>query len=233
MAQKIMTLSDLNPITKLQRHYPSQAARMADLVVHIIGLTLAVIGGGVLLGFAIATGKIGLITAVSIYAIGFIAMLAFSTHYNFAPPEKRAARNKYDHAGIFLMIGASYTPFTTQALSGVWAWSMTLLVWSVVAICVVAKLMDVKLSRKIWIAIYIALGWIALIAAWPLMQSVHWVALLLLLIGGIVYSVGVIFHVKRTIPFSKAIWHGHVVTAASVHWVAIFLGVVLIPGYLS
>ena len=227
-----MTLSDIARAAR-QRHYPTHAARMADLIVHIVGLTLAVIGGGVLLGFSIATGKIGLIAAISIYAVGFIAMLALSTIYNFAPPEKRDGRNKFDHAGIFLMIGASYTPFTTQSLSGGWMWTMTALVWTIVAICVAAKLLELKIPRKIWIAIYIALGWIVLIASYPLMQSVHWVSLLLLLIGGIVYSVGVIFHVKRSIPFSKAVWHGHVVTAASVHWVAIFLGVVLIPGYLA
>ena len=214
------------------KHYPNAAARMSDLVVHIVGLTLAVVGAGVLLGFSIATGRPGLIAAISIYGLGLIAMLSFSLIYNFAPAEKRPSRNKYDHAGIFIMIGASYTPFATQALSGAWAWTMTSLVWGIVGLCVIAKLREVKLSHKLWVAIYVALGWIVVIAIWPLMAAVHWVSLLLLLIGGIIYSVGVIFHVNRSLlTHSKAVWHGHVVMAAAVHWVAIFLGVVLLPGY--
>ena len=153
-------------------------------------------------------------------------MLSFSTAYNFAPPEKRAARNKYDHAGIFLMIGASYTPFTTQALTGAWSWGMTILIWSIVSLCVLAKLLEVKLPKKIWTGIYLALGWIVVFALKPLIAALSPVSLALLLLGGIIYSVGVIFYVNRTLIHAKAVWHGHVVTAAAVHWAAIFMGVV-------
>lgn len=229
-----MDISLLKPkLPKFERHYPTRGARLADLIVHVIGLTLAVAGGAVLLGFAIGTGRGGLIAAISIYAIGLIAMLSFSTLYNFAPAAHRDGLNKYDHAGIFIMIGASYTPFTTQSLTGNWAWAMTSLVWGLVGLCVLAKLKEVQLPHKIWIAIYVGLGWIAVICAFPLMAALHWVSLLLLLIGGLVYSVGVVFHVNRSLTMAKAIWHGHVITAAAIHWAAIFLGVVWIPGYLA
>ncbi|NNE56618.1 MAG: hemolysin III family protein [Hellea sp.] len=214
----------------VKRHYPTDAARTADLLVHVIGLTLAFTGGGIILGFAIKTGNPGLIAAIAIYALGMIAMLSLSTAYNFAPREKRARRNKYDHAGIFLMIGASYTPFTTQSLTGAWSWSMTAIIWGLVALCVTGKLMEIKLPRKVWITAYIALGWMAVIALLPLIKSVHWVSLMLLLLGGMVYTFGVIFHVnRRSLNHAKAVWHGHVVAAAGLHWAAIFLGVVLFP----
>lgn len=222
--------SRLLPSQPVKRHYPSNAARMADLIVHVVGLTLAVAGGAVLLGFAISSSKPGLIAAIAVYALGVVTMLALSLAYNFAPPEKRAGRNKFDHAGIFLMIGASYTPFTTQALSGAWAWSMTVAVWAIVGLCVLGKLLEMNLPKKLWIAIYTGLGWFAVIALMPLTASLNWISLLLLFMGGLVYSIGIIFHVKRSIPFSRAIWHGHVVTAAAVHWAAIFVGVVLLPG---
>lgn len=211
------------------RHYPTSSAKLADFVVHVIGLTLAIAGGGVMLGFAIATGRGGLIAAISVYAVGVIAMLAFSTAYNFAPAQKRPGRNKFDHIGIFTMIGASYTPFTTQSLTGAWSWSMTGIIWGIVGLCVTAKLLDLKLPRKFWIAMYIALGWIVLVALLPLTAAVHWVSLLLLLLGGILYTVGVIFYVNKSLPMAKAVWHGHVITAAALHWAAILLGVVLAP----
>ena len=210
------------------RHYPTEGARRADLVVHIIGLTLAVAGSGVMLGFAIAKGGPGLIAAIAVYAFGLIAMLSLSMNYNFAPAHKRAARNKYDHAGIFLMIGASYTPFTTQSLTGFWSWTMTSLIWGLVGLCVLAKLLEIKLPKKLWIAAYLALGWLVVIAIRPLIAALDAVTLTLLLLGGIIYSVGVIFYVNRKLIMAKAVWHGHVVTAAAVHWAAIFVGVVLV-----
>ncbi len=229
-----MDISRFKPsLTKLERHYPTRAARTADLIVHVVGLTLAITGGAILLGFAIATGRAGLIAAVSIYAVGMILMFALSTLYNFAPARSRDGLNKYDHAGIFIMIGASYTPFTTQALTGGWAWAMTSLVWGIVSLCVIGKLTGVNLPHKIWVAIYVALGWIAVICAVPLMASLHWISLLLLVIGGLVYSIGVIFHVNRSLTLSKAVWHMHVVAAAGIHWAAIFLGVIVLPGHLS
>ncbi len=224
-----MTSKSVTAVVRAMKgHYPTYGARMADLIVHIVGLTLAIAGGAVLLGFAIASGKPGLIAAIAIYVTGVITMLSLSTAYNFAPNDKRARRNKFDHAGIFLMIGASYTPFTTQALDGAWAWIMTTTIWAIVGLCVLGKLLELNLPKKIWIAVYLGLGWFAVIALWPLIQSLNLVSLLLLGLGGLLYSFGVVFHVNRRIPFSRAIWHGHVVSAAAVHWAAIFLGVVLV-----
>lgn len=210
-------------------HYPTESAKISDFIVHVVGLTLAIAGGAVMLGFAVTTGRAGLIASICIYAIGLIAMLSFSMSYNFAPADKRAGRSKFDHAGIFLMIGASYTPFTTQSLTGAWSWAMTSLVWGFVGLCVIGKLIEVNLPRKFWLVVYMALGWFVVIALMPLIAVLPTSALILLLLGGAIYSVGVIFHVNEKLTHAKAVWHGHVVTAAALHWAAIFLGVVLLP----
>ena len=210
-------------------HYPNDRAMIADLVVHVVGLTLALAGGGLMLGLAIAKGGGGLIASVCIYAVGMIIMLSASTAYNFAPDHKRTFRSKYDHAGIFLMIGASYTPFTVESLTGVWSWAMTSVVWSIVVLCVFARLIEFQLPRKVWTGMYIALGWIVVVALVPLMNAVHWVPLLLLFLGGLVYTFGVIFYLNDRLTYATAIWHGHVVAAAGLHWTAILLGVVLFP----
>ena len=106
------------------RHYPTPAAKCADLVVHVMGLTLALVGGIVLLTLAVMGGRISNVVGVSIYAAGIIAMLAFSTAYNFARPQYRPTLRRLDHAGIFLMIAGSYTPFTLN-LPGAWGPGMT------------------------------------------------------------------------------------------------------------
>lgn len=209
------------------RHYPTAAAKCADLVVHVVGLTLALVGGIVLLTLAVRAGSIPMAVGVGIYATGLLAMLAFSTAYNFAPARRRPLLRRLDHAGIFLMIAGSYTPFTTQSLTGGWAIGMTAAVWSIAAFGAFGKLFLPGLGRRFWVAVYLALGWLVVVALKPMIDAVAWYALLLLVAGGVLYSTGVIFYVNKKLKFARAIWHGHVVVAAAAHWTAILLGVVL------
>ena len=212
--------------SKPPRHYPTPAAKCADLVVHIVGLTLALVGGIVLLALAVTAGKVSQVVGVSIYAAGVVAMLAFSTAYNFAHHNYRPLLRRLDHAGIFLMIAGSYTPFTL-GLPGAWGWGMTASVWSIAGLGALGKLFLPRVERKFWVAVYLALGWLVVVALKPMIEVVAWYALLLLLAGGVLYSTGVIFYVNKRLKFARAIWHGHVVAAAAAHWAAVLLGVVL------
>jgi len=212
---------------KPPRHYPTAAAKCADLVVHVVGLTLALVGGVVLLVLAVRAGSITRVVGVSIYAAGVLAMLAFSTAYNFAKARYRPVLRRLDHAGIYLMIAGSYTPFTIHNLTGGWAWGMTIAVWSLAAVGALSKVFVPMLDRKLGVAVYLALGWLVIVALKPMIDHVTWVALLLLLAGGVLYSTGVIFYVNKRLKFARAIWHGHVVAAAATHWAAVLVGVVL------
>jgi hemolysin III len=222
------TPTPLKPLPlKPPRHYPTPAAKCADLVVHVVGLTLALVGGIVLLALAVRAGSISRVVGVAIYAAGVLAMLAFSTAYNFAKARYRPVLRRLDHAGIFLMIAASYTPFTVHNLTGAWAWGMTIAVWSIAALGVLGKIFVPKMDRRLSLALYLALGWLVVVALKPMIDHVAWYALLLLLAGGVLYSTGVIFYVNKRLKFSRAIWHGHVVAAAAAHWAAVLVGVVL------
>jgi hemolysin III len=212
---------------KPPRHYPTSAAKCADLVVHVVGLTLALVGGIVLLVLAVRAGSITRVVGVSIYAAGVLAMLAFSTAYNFAKARYRPVLRRLDHAGIYLMIAGSYTPFTIHNLTGGWAWGMTIAVWSLAAVGALSKVFVPMLDRKLGVAVYLALGWLVIVALKPMIDHVTWAALLLLLAGGVLYSTGVIFYVNKRLKFARAIWHGHVVAAAAAHWAAVLVGVVL------
>jgi hemolysin III len=206
-------------------HYRDRAERMADFVVHLTGLGLALFGAGMLFGLAIGYGHLGRLYAVAIYTVGLLTMLALSTAYNFAAPRFQPLLRRFDHAGIFLMIAASYTPFTTQALTGAWAWGMTIAVWSIATFGILAKLLLPGLGRFFWVLVYLALGWLMVIAIKPLFDGLGLAPLILLAVGGGLYSLGVAFYAQKKLRFRRAIWHGHVVAAAVVHWVAVLLAI--------
>lgn len=207
-------------------HYPTAAAKCADLVVHIVGLAFALFGGGILLGLSVGRGG-GLTASVVVYAVGMAVMLGCSLAYNFGKAPWRPLLRRFDHAGIFLMIAGSYTPFTTQSLTGGWAIGMTSAVWGLALLGVFGKLLLPGLGKGFWVALYLALGWAVLVALKPMIDGVSWVALLLLGIGGLLYSTGVIFYLMKRFKFRRAVWHGHVVAAAVVQYVAVLVGVVL------
>ena len=199
----------------------------ADLIVHLTGLVFALFGGGILLGLSVGLGRLGQVAAIGVYAAGLLAMLSLSTAYNFGKAPWRPVLRRLDHAGIFLMIAGSYTPFTTHNLRGAWAWGMTAAVWSIALFGVAGKLLLPGLSRRIWVGVYLALGWLVLVAIKPLVAALSWPSLLLLAVGGLVYTSGVFFYANKRLKYARAIWHGHVVAAAGVHWAAILTGVVL------
>jgi hemolysin III len=217
-------------MTEPAEHYPDPAARRADLIVHIIGLAFALLGGATLMALAFGLDPLRAAASVSIYVVGLIAMLALSTAYNFAREGWRPLLRRFDHAGIFLMIAGSYTPFTTQRLHGAWAWGMTAAVWSLALAGVAGKLFLPGLGRRFWVGLYLALGWVALVAIKPMIDGVSWIALALLATGGLVYSTGAAFYLIKQLKFRRAIWHGHVVGASAIHYAAVLIGVVLARG---
>lgn len=210
--------------------YPSEAARRADFVVHIVGLAFAIVGGTVLVALTAANTP-GRIVAIAVYTAGMVAMLSFSLAYNFSGERCRPILQRLDHSGIFLMIAGSYTPFTTVVLAGAWAWGMTIAVWSIAALGILGKIFVPQMPHSIWVALYLAMGWVIVVALQPIVEGLAWPALVLLGLGGLIYSVGVIFHVNdERIAFGKPLWHGHVVAAAGLHWVAVLIGTVLPAG---
>jgi hemolysin III len=211
-------------------HYPTPAERLADLVVHILGLMFALVGGGIAVALAVSHNVIGLSTAIAIYALGLVAMLSFSTAYNFAHPRWQPFLFRLDHAGIYLMIAASYTPFTTRLLDGAWSWGMTAAVWTLALIGIAMRLFLPRLSETVSVVFYLAMGWLVVLAIEPLIRNVPPLPLTLLAAGGLVYTIGAVLFVVKRMKFRRAIWHGHVLAGAATHYAAIIFGVVLATG---
>ena len=210
------------------RRIHSRVERLADAIVHVAGLAAGMIGAAVLVGLALVRGDAGELAAVSVYGIGLIAMLGASAAYNLLYETRfRAALRRMDHSAIFLMIAGTYTPLTTELVSGFFSVVSTVAVWTTASAGVIIKLATPRLFERIGVGIYLLLGWIGVLALAPFVIHLPPAALWSLVAGGLLYSAGVVFHVWEKLPGQNAIWHGFVLAAASCHWVAILEGVVL------
>ena len=216
------------PDEYLVEHYQSRGERAADAWIHGLALAAAAVGAAVLIAAALVTDRPGLIAAAAIYAAALVAMLGCSAVYNLTRiSPARPFLRRLDEAAIFLMIAASYTPFTTQRLPSGWAQAMTALVWALAALGIAGKLLAPRISERAWTLGYVAFGWVAVIALKPMLQTVPMAALGLLLVGGLLYTTGTLIFLRPALPYRRAIWHGFVAAAAATHYAAVFIGVVL------
>ena len=142
------------------------------------------------------------------------------------PDEIDPDKRKLDHGAIFLLIAGTYTPFTTVRFDGAWAISMTTIVWALALLGAAGKLFLPGVGRRVWLVFYIALGWMVFAALEPMLEGVPLAGLILLAIGGALYTIGVPFYAWERLPFRRAIWHGFVIAAAGVHYAAVLTGVV-------
>lgn len=209
-------------------HYPNRVEFAADGWVHAVGLAAALVGVGGLFTAALMRQGIAQAAAVALYGLTLVLMLGCSAAYNLSRPSRvRPFLRRMDQAAIFILIAGSYTPFTTQRLEGGWAWGMTTLVWTLALAGAAGKLLTDRLSEKFWCGVYIAFGWVAVIAAKPLWDGVPLPALALLAAGGAIYTAGVWLFLAKAMPYRRALWHGFVVVAAAVQQAAVWTGVVL------
>jgi hemolysin III len=200
----------------------------ADRIIHITGTLASVVGSTVLVGIAALTADRPVFYASLVYSACLLMMLACSTAYNLASnASRRGILRRLDHAVIFLMIAGTYTPFTTCRLHGIWASGMTAAVWTGAVTGAVMKLICPRRVERVSIVAYLALGWTILVGMRPMIGSVDVRTAVLIVVGGVLYSIGVGFHLWRALPFQKAIWHSFVLVAASCHYAAILRGVVL------
>ncbi len=199
----------------------------ADRAIHLLGIALGITGAIAIVVIAAAMRRLGDLPPILIYAAGLLAMLGCSAAYNmFRTSRWRDWLRRFDHAAIFAMIAGTYTPFTLLGLKGTWSIALTAVIWAVAAIGIAIKLLKPHRIETISIGLYLALGWIGVVAAGPFMAALDPVTLSLLAAGGILYSSGVVFHLWHRLPYQNAIWHGFVLAAASVHYAAV-VGVVV------
>ena len=196
--------------------------RIADGCIHAIGVTASLVALTALL--VIGAQSRPLLWAVSLddlWARPGRDLQLFGRLYLVVRPKLKEVLRRLDHAAIFLMIAGTYTPFILIKMQTPWGFGLLAVVWTMAAIGIAIKLFAPRFLDGFSTALYLVQGW-AVLAAWePLMSALPGVALTLLMIGGVLYTVGVVFHLWERLPYQNAIWHGIVLSAASCHYAAV------------
>jgi hemolysin III len=201
-------------------HY-DRAEIITDGVVHAIGVCLGLVGAVIIVVMSIEMERIG-VAPILVYVIGLVTMLALSAAYNMWPvsPAKWVLR-RFDHSAIYLLIAGTYTPFLMLIKNVVVSASLGIGVWLTAAIGMALKLALPGRFDRLAVVLCLLLGWSGVMAYDSLASVLPSSSLWLIVIGGILYSLGTLFHLLRRLRFHNAIWHGFVLLAASCHYVAV------------
>lgn len=194
---------------------------IANAVSHGIGFVLAAAALPLLVGVAAQQGAASVVGA-SLFSATMILLYLVSALYH-ALPAGRAKRwfNRLDHAAIYLFIAGSYMPFTFGVLHGAWGWTLFGLVWAAALLGVAAKLLD-RLRHPLWsTGLYVLMGWVALVAAAPLVQRMSGAGLAWLVAGGLAYTLGaVVFLFDARLRYAHFVWHLLVMAGSACHFCA-------------
>jgi hemolysin III len=197
-----------------------------DGAIHAAAIVAAFVGTIVLIWIAAKRGGAEDVAATAVYSTGLLTMLGCSCAYNLARWTRHGNwLRSLDNSAVFVMIAGTYTPFTVLHLQGAWSISLTSVVWALAGGGILVRLLHGRLFDRCSIALYLALGWVGLVALAPLVQALDAATLSLLMVGGGLYTVGVVFHLWERLPFQTAIWHGFVVAAAATHYAAVVVSI--------
>jgi len=218
--------SDGRPLHVIWRY--SRAELLADAAVHVTGLVLAAIGVTILLALELGSGEPAEIASVAIYSAGLLGLLGISAAYNIWPvsPMKWWLR-RFDHALIFLLIAATYTPFMSRMPLGATSLALGIGVWIAALAGATVKVLLPGRFDRLSIALYLVLGFSGVFAWDTVSASLPASTLSLMIAGGIVYAAGIVFHVWQSLRFQNAVWHGFVLVASALFYGAVLDGVVL------
>jgi hemolysin III len=196
--------------------------RVADGCIHVVSVVASLIALVALLIVAFETQAALWIVSLAIYGFALVATFSCSAGYHLiVRPKLKSIFRRLDHAAIFLMIAGTYTPFALMKMDASWGLTLLAVVWSMAALGIAIKLFAPRYLEGVSTALYLVQGWAVVVAWKPLVAAVPGHVALLLMLGGVLYTVGVAFHLWEKLPFQNAIWHGFVLTAASVHYAAV------------
>jgi hemolysin III len=201
---------------------PTQGEELANTISHGIGLLFAIIATPILLIAAVRYGSAWNAVGVSVFAASMVTLYLASTLYH-AITHGRAKRffRMMDHSAIFLLIAGTYTPFTLGVLRGPWGWTLLVLVWSLAIIGLTMK--AVFRHRFAWLSVvlYLAMGWLIVIAAPEVLHRVPLSGLVWIIAGGIAYTGGVGFYAAHRVRYAHFAWHLFVIAGTTCHFFAV------------
>ncbi len=195
---------------------------MANALTHGTGLALSLLGLPILVLVAAQRGDVRQVVACSIFATTLVLLYAASTAYHLATGEraKRLLRVA-DHVAIYLLIAGTYTPFVFGLLRGVLSWTLLGVVWGIAVFGILYKTLLGFRFPRLSTALYVGMGWLAVVAIPPLARAMPPAGLAWLIAGGVCYTGGVIFYVGGHRPYRHAVWHLFVLAGSACHFAAV------------
>jgi len=213
----------VNQVPEAQKRPQSFGEEIANSVSHGAGLAAALLATPFLVISTARRGGPWDITGAAVFSGTMILLYLASTLYHVLS-ENRAKRvfRSVDHGAIFLLIAGTYTPFTLGVLRGVWGWTLLGLVWTLAALGIVLEAVGTgRRYRRFSVGLYVAMGWLILIAIHPLLSLMPLPGILWLLAGGIAYTGGVAFYAAEHLRFSHFVWHLFVLAGTACHFFAV------------
>jgi len=189
---------------------------------HLVGAILATIGAVWMLVVATMSGDIWKIISVAVYGVALVMLYSASTVYHSVRGRAKVIMQKVDHFSIYLLIAGSYTPFCLVTLHGTWGWTLFGIVWALAIIGILQEIKPRSEARVMSIVIYAVMGWIVLVAVNPLIAALGMTGFIWLALGGVFYTVGIIFFAFDTkVRHFHGVWHLFVIAGSLLHFVAI------------
>lgn len=202
----------------------SNAEELANTLSHALGVILSIIALITLLWSSLSEGNALTITSYAIYGTSLILLFLASTLYHGSRNEKLKQTFKLlDHCAIYILIAGSYTPLMLIPLKGPLGYGMLTLIWLIALAGIIFKIKFGHKHKKLSLITYLGMGFISLAIINELYQKLTTQALVLLAVGGLIYTLGVIFYVQKKIPFNHAIWHLFVLAGAGCHFFMMWL----------
>jgi hemolysin III len=199
---------------------------LANTLAHGVGLVCSLIAFVILTILAILHGGRWQIVSCAIYGISLVSLYAASTLYHGTSSQRaKHALMIFDHCAIYALIAGTYTPFLLVNLKGSWGWSLFGVIWTLAVSGILFKLWFVERFPIFSTSLYVAMGWLGIIAAREVYLHVPPVGIFWLCLGGLMYSFGVIFYACKRIPHHHLIWHLMVMAGSTCHFIAILYSV--------
>ena len=212
----------VNEMLPAHKRQQSNKEEIANGVSHGIAFVGCLIATPFLLSSAARLGDAWNVAGTAVFAGAMIFMYLSSALYHFFP-ENRTKRvlRVLDHVAIFFLIAGTYTPFTLGVLRGAWGWTLFSIVWGLAVLGMTLKIKGALRHPLISTGLYLAMGWLIVVAVRPLWLKVPFPGILLLLAGGIAYTGGVAFYTAERVRYSHFVWHLFVVMGTTCHVFAV------------
>lgn len=202
---------------------PSRREELANTLTHGFGLLASVAGGAVMITLTAIHGNAWQIVSASIFSASLIFLyVASSLHHGITSPKAKYRLLVLDHCAIYVLIAGTYTPFTLVTLQGPWGWSLFGVIWGLAAVGIGLKLFFTGRFELVSTLIYVAMGWLIVVAFKPLLGQLSLTALVLLVAGGVAYTLGTYFFLNTRMRYAHTIWHLFVLLGSALHFMAVW-----------